>query len=296
MDSIRGSRRTFLAGTGVLTAQLAAQDAPAKPTAGQIVERIQKNVGVPWRTETVDKIVAGSPETSVRGIATTMMTTLDVLERGIAKGHNFFITHEPTFYSHQDTTADLAEDPVYQAKAEFIRKNQIAVFRFHDHWHARRPDGIATGMLQELGWDKNVDAQNPRLLRLPETTLGKLVNHMQTKLNARTMRVVGDPNLPVKTVRASWGYSSGIPAMRALASPEVDVFICGETREWELVEYAQDSIALGKKKAVIVIGHVLSEEGGMKYCASWLKSFISDVPIDFVPAPEPFWNPASPRA
>jgi len=29
----------------------------------------------------------------------------------------------------------------------------------------------------------------------------------------------------------------------------------------------------------------------MKYCADWLRSFIPEVPIEFIPTPEPFWNP-----
>jgi hypothetical protein len=32
----------------------------------------------------------------------------------------------------------------------------------------------------------------------------------------------------------------------------------------------------------------------MILCADWLKSFISEVPIQFVPTPEPFWNPDHP--
>lgn len=65
----------------------------------------------------------------------------------------------------------------------------------------------------------------------------------------------------------------------------------GETHEWELVEYAQDTIAAGKKKALIVLGHVVSEQAGMKYCAEWLKEFIKEVPIEFIAAAEPFWWP-----
>ena len=44
------------------------------------------------------------------------------------------------------------------------------------------------------------------------------------------------------------------------------------TREWELVEYVTDSITAGNKKAPILLGHVVSEQGGMIYCADWLKS------------------------
>jgi putative NIF3 family GTP cyclohydrolase 1 type 2 len=78
------------------------------------------------------------------------------------------------------------------------------------------------------------------------------------------------------------------------ARPDVDVLVVGEAREWELVEYAQDSITAGNQKALIVLGHVVSEQGGMKYCTEWLKSFMTEVPIEFVPAKEPFWNPSNP--
>ena len=62
----------------------------------------------------------------------------------------------------------------------------------------------------------------------------------------------------------------------------------------QLVEYAQDTIASGKKKALIVLGHVVSEQAGMKYCAEWLKGFITEVPIEFIAAVEPFWRPDKP--
>ena len=69
------------------------------------------------------------------------------------------------------------------------------------------PDGIATGMMQQLGWQKNVDPDNPKQFTL---------------------------------------------------------------------------------------GHVVSEQGGMIYCADWLRSFISEVPIEFIPDREPFWTPVHP--
>ena len=51
----------------------------------------------------MDNIIAGRAETAVKGIATTMMATLDVVQRAATAGKNMVITHEPTFYSHQDT-------------------------------------------------------------------------------------------------------------------------------------------------------------------------------------------------
>ena len=272
-----------------MTTGALAQNAAAPLTVGQVIARIKKNVGIPWLEQTVDNLIAGSLDTPVKGIATTMMATLDVMQRAAAAGRNMVITHESTFYSHQDTIDQLKNDLVYLYKTDFIRKNAMASFHFHDHWHRRSPDGIAFGMARELGWDKYADPNNQRLFAMPETTLAKLAKDMQAKLGIRTMRVIGDPQMAVRRVNASWGYAG--QAVAAASRSDTDVFVCGETREWELVEYVQDMIASGRKKAMIIMGHVVSEQSGMKYCVEWLKSFIPEVPIEFIAAAEPFWTP-----
>src|SRR4051794_514770 len=131
-------RDFFAAGAGALAAAQALQGAAAL-TAKDVLERIQKNVGVPWRAETVDTIKSGSLDTPVTGIATTMMATLDVCQRAAAAGKNFVITHEPTFYAHEDKSDAIKDDPVYRFKQEFLDKNKMVVLRFHDHWHAHKP-------------------------------------------------------------------------------------------------------------------------------------------------------------
>lgn len=263
-------------------------------TAGQVIDRIKANVGIPWRQHTVDNLIAGAPTLPVRGIATTMMATLAVLQRASAAGRNMVITHESTFFSHQDNVEQLKQDKTYLFKLDFIEKNNMAVFHFHDHWHGRRPDGIATGMMRELGWEKNVDPANPRRFHFDAVPLARFVQDIEAKLKIRTMRVLGDPKLAVNRVAASWGYVSQFPGTPMIASPDVDVLIAGETREWELVEYVQDAIASGRNKALIVLGHVVSEQAGMKYCAEWLKPIVPEVPVEFIAAPEPFWLPGKP--
>jgi putative NIF3 family GTP cyclohydrolase 1 type 2 len=290
------SRRNFIiAGSALLATPLAKpQQTPTQLTAAGVVERIRNHVGVSWRSQTVDRILAGDADTVVRGIAVTMMATLDVLERAVAAGKNMIITHEPTFYVHEDTTAEIQNDPTLRYKLDFIRKNNVAVFRFHDHWHARNPDGIAIGMMQQLGWEKDVDPHDPKRFRFSGQPLAQFCQDLQSRLNDRTMRIVGKPALPVKRVAVSWGAADRLTTIPLFASPDVDVLVVGEAREWELVEYAQDSITAGNQKALIILGHVVSEQGGMKYCTEWLKSFMTDVPVEFVPAAEPFWNPGHP--
>jgi putative NIF3 family GTP cyclohydrolase 1 type 2 len=290
------SRRSFVvSGSVALTSLLARADGgPAFLTAGALVDRIRSHVGIPWHTQTLDQIVAGDAGTPVRGIATTMMATLDVLERAQAAGKNMIVTHETPFYLHQDNTDDIKDDETLKYKLEFIRKHDMAIFHFHDHWHARKPDGIATGMMMQLGWEKNVDPDNPKQFTFSGEPLEHFCKNMQARLKARTIRVVGNPHLPVKRVLASWGFVSRMPGISLFARPDVDVFIAGETREWELVEYVCDSITAGHQKALILLGHVVSEQAGMIYCADWLRSFVPEVPIEFIPAKEPFWQPSHP--
>jgi len=262
-------------------------------TARQVIERIQKNVGVPWRAKTVDTFKAGNPDTPVTGIATTMMATYDVLRRAAASGKNLIITHEPTFYNHEDKTAEFERenDAVLATKQSFIAEHHLVVWRFHDHWHERTPDGIQTGMIRALGWGKFQNPGNRSLFVVPETTLEHLAADIRKRLGIRTLRVVGDPAMHVTKLALNPGYP-GFPSERhMLQRDDVEVLVMGEGLEWESIEYGADAAAEGKQKALIILGHIPSEQAGMEDCAVWLRTFITEVPVAFVPAAEPFWMP-----
>ena len=255
-------------------------------TAQEIVTRIQarlKEQGIAWRAQTVDTFKAGSPETEVRGIATTGMATFDLLKRAAKAGRNFVITHEPTFYNHQDETAALAADKVYQAKQQFIKDQSMVVWRFHDHAHAIRPDPLVVGSARMLGLTQYASATEPRLYVVPSTTLRVLAADIAARLQGRAIRVAGDPDMKVSRIALGPGY--GVPPLTA----SVDVSIGGEAPEaGGNAEYASDAAALGRARGTIVLGHMLSEDFGMQEVGEWLKAFLSDVPIDWIPAGEPF--------
>src|ERR1700761_7666261 len=254
-------------------------------TAREVVAKIQKQVGVEWKTETVDTFKGGNPDTPVTGIAVTMMATMDVLQRASAKGLNFVITHEPTFYAHLDTPEGMPEsDPVWTEKRSFIEKHNMVVWRFHDHWHMRKPDGILVGMVHVLGWEKYQRKDFPYGFTLPETTVQKLAQETAAKLGSSVLRVVGNPDMKVTKIALSPGSAGFVRETHALERDDVEVLLLGETREWETVEYAADAATQGKRKALIVIGHIPSEQAGMEECTRWLETFVSNVKIEFVPA------------
>lgn len=262
--------------------------------AREMIARIQAHVGIPWQAETVDTFKAGNPDAPVTGIAVTMMATLDVLQRAAAAGHNLIITHEPTFYNHLDKPDDLEQkenDPVLAAKRQFIKEHGLVVWRFHDHWHRGKPDGIEAGMAHALGWEKFQDPASQYLFGIPPTDLQHLAGDLKKRLQIRVMRVVGDPKLKITKVALVPGASGFGKETRALELSDVQVLVTGEPREWETVEYVADAVTEGMQKALIILGHIPSEQAGMEECARWLKTFVNEVPIEFVAAREPFWEP-----
>ena len=110
-------------------------------------------------------------------------------------------------------------------------------------------------------------------------------------LGIRTLRVVGDPRLRVSRVVFLPGAAGRERQVKALQSPEVQVLVAGESAEWEAVLYTVDAVGQRRPKGLILMGHVVSEELGMKECADWLRAFVPEVPIEFIPAGEPFWVP-----
>lgn len=258
-------------------------------TAREVVADIQKHVGVAWDTNTVDTFKAGNPDTAVTGIAVTMMATMDVLQSASAKGLNFVITHEPTFYAHLDKPEGLPEnDPVWAEKRAFLEKHGMVVWRFHDHWHKRKPDGIEAGMVRALGWQRYQRPDNEHLFAMPETTVKALAEQVATKLNSPVVRYVGKPEMKITKVALSPGSEGFQSETHSLERDDVEALLVGETVEWETVEYADDAVTQGRRKVLIIIGHIPSEQAGMEDCARWLQGFVKDVPVEFVPTRQPF--------
>jgi putative NIF3 family GTP cyclohydrolase 1 type 2 len=263
------------------------------PTARHIVSLIQQHVGIPWHAETVDTFKAGDPDTPVTGIATTMMATFDVLKQASAQNANLVITHEPTFYNHEDKTAsfEAANDEVWREKEAFIKEHHLVVWRFHDHWHMRQPDGILSGMAHALDWESYQSASMPNLFALPQTTLRGLAKNIQEKIGIKVVRVVGNPDLKVTFAALVPGAAGTGKHLMFLRRDDVQVLIIGEVPEWETIEYVADAAAEGKPKALILMGHIPSEQAGMSSCAEWLKTFIKGTPVTFIKTAEPFWLP-----
>jgi len=265
-------------------------------TAADAILRIQRHYAATLPSDTVDTIKAGDPSTPVTGIAVTFLATMEVLREASQRGLNLLITHEPTFYNHLDHADFFVEDPVDLEKLAFIHHHHLVVFRFHDQMHSLSPDPVAVGLVQALGWQSYMDAGSPWQLTIPRTTLLDLSRELAKKLNAQSLRVVGNPDLQVTHVALRPGAVGTQKQGLALRSDEVEVLLAGEVPEWETVEYVRDASAQGRHKALILLGHEVSEEPGMKKCADDLRALFPNLPVALVPAGQPAWSPDHPPA
>lgn len=259
-------------------------------TVQQVVSKMLTELDTEIQPGSVDTLKSGNWDQEVTGIATTFLATLSVLKKAQAQGINLILTHEPTFYNHLDNKMEFGEDdPVVKAKEAFIKEHNLVVFRFHDVPHQVEDDMIKKGMLKELGWEKR--NLGNMVIDSPFSTVGELANFLQEHFNTSTVRVVGDPDQTIEKFGFLPGAYGRHMQVKNYNIQEIDALIIGEGAEWEIVEYARDAQELGWKRALIVMGHAHSEEGGMEYVAEWLKRLLPEVPVAFIPAGNPLWSP-----
>jgi putative NIF3 family GTP cyclohydrolase 1 type 2 len=264
-------------------------DGPSQ-TSSQIIGKIIEKTGSAIIPNTVDVIKEGSPETVVTGIVTSMFGTMNVLRKAVDLNCNLIIVHEPLYYNHLDQTKQFQNDPVFLEKQKFIKDHNLVVWRFHDYIHSIEPDGILSGMVLKLGWKDYVLNNNTDQFVIPETSLKGLLQYLKEIFPKNAFYVIGDPEMRLSKVRFAPGAPGSNYHIRLLEKNDADVLIAGEVPQWETYEYMRDAVDQGRKKAVIFLGHINSEEAGMEFCAGWLKGFISDVPVHFVESGPSFWS------
>jgi putative NIF3 family GTP cyclohydrolase 1 type 2 len=280
------SRRALLA--GALTVPLYA----ATPPANDILKQIRDRLGGDWPETGLDGLKAGNPATEVRGIAVTAMATMDVLRQAVKANLNLIVTHEPTFFGIRDATSSPAPDPVLAAKKDFIDKNNLVIFRLHDHWQARKENDLTAGLADSLGWAGHRVPGETALYDIPATTLEPTVALIRKKLNLRGgLRVVGDPKAKVRRVMLHPGLMTVATMFKTFHT--TDLLIAGEVREWECTLYAADMNTAGEKRSLVTLGRVASEDPGMRLCAAWLKTVVKGLPIQWIGAGDPYWRPVA---
>lgn len=287
------NRRSFVHSLGLLTGAAVLNPntlfAQKAYTIAEVISIILKNIPEAPFSRTVDKLRTGSMSQNVTGIVTTMFPTMEVIEKAAALGANFIIAHETPFYNNNDETDWLKDDDAYKYKMELIEKHNIAIWRFHDYWHAHKPDGITMGNVIKLGWQDYYNYENKRMLELPEAMSSKaILKLVKKRLGVDNVRFIGDLKQNCSKIYLAFGYHGSTEQIAAIQKYKPDLILSGETREWETVERVRDGRLMGEKTSIMVLSHSVSEEAGMEYAAEWLRPQLQDVRIWHLPSGNPF--------
>ncbi len=290
-----------VAGLGVLGASGVAAGGtgiagPAQPalTAREVFGAIKTASGLPWDPNpTDDRIIYGDRDQPITGIATGFFSSLEILETARDRGLNYVIPHEASFYERYDDFAESAlrdDDPVLSAKKRFCDQNGMVIQRMHGHAHAMSGDFIGTGLIARMGWsDYRTDERST--VRLPEAQPAlQLGRHIKQATGRRTLRMFGDPELPIRTLSLSSGMPGENRQIAQMELPGVDAVYLGEVREPEVLGYAQDLV--DSRPMVVFLGGHTSEDFGMGLVADWLKTVFPALPVEWIPTVDPYTNPA----
>jgi len=256
-------------------------------TVQNVIDLILKEIPIPPFKQSVDTIKSGSNDQIVTGIVTTMFATVEVLRKAIALNANFIIVHEPTFYNHTDDMNWTGNNEIVKQKKELLNEHGLIVWRFHDYWHAYRPDGITYGVLKKADWlqfNKNAE----KTFTMPVSSLKQIVEHLKKSLNIDHVRVIGDLSANIEKISLLPGAWGGQNQISTTEKEKPDLVIVGEVHEWEMAEYIRDARLLGSKTSLIVLGHSVSEEPGMEWLVEWLQPKLGGIRVTHIASNNPF--------
>jgi putative NIF3 family GTP cyclohydrolase 1 type 2 len=249
----------------------------------------------------------GDPNATVMGIATAWTPTIEALQKAISLKHNLMISMEPPFWRESGTVRTevsmgtpsmkvLEASSVYQYKKKLIDDHGLILWRFNENYQALPSNPRLSALARTLGYKAYENAAATQRLAaigagvytIPEISIADLAKKARESANAKALRVLGDPKEKVKSVALLPGYIQNEDIMAMVRDRNVDVVVCGEPCEWEAFEYAEDWITAGWGKGMISLGRAASEDPGAKELATWISSFINDVPVTGIAVGEPF--------
>lgn len=249
--------------------------------------------------DTADTFKTGDPEATVEGIAVGWMSYTWALEAALERGCNLFVTHEPTFFGHDEpmgpeVSADCPE-PVRKRvaeKLEFIEANDLTVLQCHDLWDQLPEVGIPDSWGQTLGLGEAVAGEGHFRVYEREPTAAR-------EFAARVAdRTAGHGQGPVELVgpadatvsRVAIGTGAITPFRHLLGEYDVDAVVATDDG---FTYWKDGAAAIELGVPAVVVNHATSEVGGIAALADHLEERF-DVPVHHI-AQECMYEVVSPR-
>lgn len=223
----------------------------------------------------------------VKKIAVGWMSYFDSLRHADELGCNLFITHEPTYYNHQDRDASVFDFEIARRKREFIRQTGMAIIRCHDVWDRVADIGIRDAWAGFLGFENEIitdDEGDPSQGRpycgvyqiepLTARELARKIADKTAEFGQGTVQLIGPENKRVS--RAAVGTGAITPFRQMFDDLQADVAVCSD----DGFSYWRDgSMAIDMEYPVIIVNHACTEEIGMRKLAERLAVVFPQVEV-----------------
>ena len=235
----------------------------------------------------VDGFRAGDGDAEVRGIVVAARASTTVLQKALSLGANVVISREAFLGDSQDRPVNKPE-PALAEKISLIEKNGLAVLRLQDPRVGPVGMAITTAYPEAIGLRnhrRDVNLADGLIYSIRPSRVIDLVRKTKAVLPTQTVRLVGDPQMAITGVAVATESSRPNALAPLISRPEVNVLIAGEVHETETTAYVMDAIAIGQRKALLLVGSIAKEEPAARNLADWLKS-ITTVPVAYVPSNE----------
>ncbi len=194
-------------------------------TCWELVNRIHWMLGERHKDAMYEGVVTGGDEDAVTGILVANEPSVEAIRLAVASGKNCIVCREHPFYLFGEYLsaglADaLADDPVFKAKRQLIEDHHLLIIRLAALWDTARPRWFSSALARELGWEPEEEKPGDQksggqdsgqwttaYCNIPRTTLLELARFASARLEAKMLRMVGDPSQPVTRVAVIHGFA-----------------------------------------------------------------------------------------
>jgi putative NIF3 family GTP cyclohydrolase 1 type 2 len=266
-------------------------------TCWELVNRLHSMLGERHKDAMHEGIITGGDDDTVSGILVANEPSVEAIRLAIATGKNCILCREHPLYLFGEYLAvgladALAGDPVLKAKQQLIEDHHLLIIRIAALWDTARPKWFSSALARELGWQPEAgdpgDQWTTAYCNIPRTTLSELANFASTRLEAKALRMVGDPNQSITRVAVIHGFAfPTLVLSHALEDTAVDCIVTGNTPEVDhCTTYIRDAITAGRRISLVQVGYDKSDYPGAVELTKWLKNALPGMPIEVQPPPQ----------
>lgn len=231
----------------------------------------------------VDGFRAGDADTAVKGVVVAARASTSVLQKAVELGANIVISRQAFLDDSQDRPVARPEHALAE-KLAFIETNRLAVLRLQDPRIGVQGMAVTCALPHAIGLESARPDLNPAdglVFATAPLPLVPLIRKIKTALGTTTVRLVGNPELAVRGIALATETNRPNALAPLLARQDVELLIAGEVHETETTAYVMDAIAMGMRKALLLVGSICLEEPCAKRLADWLK-VITKAPVTYV--------------